>query len=37
MIIDHMGIAVSDYDRSKRFYESVLGALDIKLIVEVQG
>jgi len=37
MIIDHIGIAVSDYDKSKQFYLSVLATLDIELVVEVQG
>jgi len=37
MIIDHVGIAISDYERSKAFYLSVLATLGIELVVEVQG
>lgn len=37
MIIDHIGLAVSDYARSKLFYETVLSTLDIQFIVEIQG
>jgi catechol 2,3-dioxygenase-like lactoylglutathione lyase family enzyme len=37
MIIDHIGLAVSDYDRSKQFFCRALAPLDIELIMEVQG
>ena len=37
MLIDHIGIAISDYERSKQFYSTVLATLDIVLVVEVQG
>jgi len=37
MIIDHIGIAISDYDRSKQFYSTVLATLEIELLIEVQG
>ena len=37
MIIDHIGIAISDYDQSKEFYTKVLAPLNIKLVVEDQG
>jgi len=37
MIIDHIGIAISDYDKSKLFYQSVLATLGIELVIEVQG
>ena len=37
MLIDHIGIAVSDYARSKRFYETVLATLNIECVCEVQG
>ena len=37
MIIDHIGIAISDYDRSKQFYSKSLAPLNIELIAEVQG
>lgn len=30
-MIDHMGIAVSDIERSRRFYEAALGALGMKV------
>jgi len=34
MIIDHIGIAVRDYQRSKEFYSKALAPLSIKLIME---
>ena len=37
MIIDHIGFAVSDYDKSKQFFCSALAPLGIELIMEVQG
>jgi catechol 2,3-dioxygenase-like lactoylglutathione lyase family enzyme len=37
MIIDHIGFAVSDHDRSKRFYAAALAPLGIELILEVEG
>ncbi len=37
MLIDHIGLAISDYDRSKQFYTKVLAPLDIVLVAEVQG
>lgn len=37
MIIDHIGIAIADYDRSKQFYQTVLATLGIELVIEVQG
>jgi len=37
MIIDHIGIAITDYEKSKQFYLSVLATLGIGLVVEVQG
>ncbi len=37
MLIDHIGIVVSDYECSKRFYIQALAPLDIALIVEIQG
>lgn len=37
MIIDHIGIAISDYERSKAFYSKVLAPLGIELVAEVQG
>ena len=35
-MIDHIGIPVSDYARSKAFYEKALGPLGYTLIKEVQ-
>jgi len=37
MIIDHIGIAITDYDKSKAFYLKALAPLDIELIAETQG
>ena len=37
MIIDHIGIAVCDYDRSKRFFCRALAPLGIELVMEVEG
>lgn len=37
MLIDHIGIAISDYAKSKRFYTQALAPLNIELIVEIQG
>ena len=37
MIIDHLGIAISDYARSKDFYAKCLAPLDVELIVEIEG
>lgn len=37
MIIDHLGLGVSDYEKSKEFYGRVLAPLGITLIMEVQG
>jgi catechol 2,3-dioxygenase-like lactoylglutathione lyase family enzyme len=36
-MIDHIGIAVSDYAKSKIFYAKALAPFGIELIVEVQG
>ena len=35
-MIDHVGFPVSDYARSKAFYEKALAPLGYALIVEVQ-
>src|SRR5262245_21767224 len=35
MIIDHMGVGVSDYDRAKAFYIAALAPLGILLVMEV--
>jgi catechol 2,3-dioxygenase-like lactoylglutathione lyase family enzyme len=37
MLIDHIGIAISDYHRSKVFYSKVLQPLGIELVAEVDG
>jgi catechol 2,3-dioxygenase-like lactoylglutathione lyase family enzyme len=37
MIIDHMGLAVSDYAQSKAFYTQALAPLGITLVKEVAG
>jgi len=37
MIIDHIGISISDYERSKQFYLKALKPLGIELVKEVQG
>jgi catechol 2,3-dioxygenase-like lactoylglutathione lyase family enzyme len=37
MIIDHIGLAVSDYDKSKQFFCRALAPLGIELVAEVGG
>ena len=37
MIIDHIGLAVSDYARSRQFFAKTLAPLRIELVMEVQG
>lgn len=34
-ILDHVGFAVSDFEKSKAFYGQVLAPLDIKVLMEV--
>ena len=34
-MLDHIGVGVSDYDRSRQFYLHVLSALDIVPVMEV--
>jgi catechol 2,3-dioxygenase-like lactoylglutathione lyase family enzyme len=34
-MIDHMGIAASDFDASRRFYEAALAPMGIGLVMEV--
>lgn len=36
-MIDHMGIAVSDIIKSRKFYDAALGALGMKVNMEVGG
>jgi catechol-2,3-dioxygenase len=37
MIIDHIGLAVSDYGRSLQFFKKALAPLGIELVMEVEG
>ena len=37
MIIDHIGLSVSDYARSKAFFAKALAPLGIMLVKEVEG
>lgn len=37
MIIDHVGLAVSDYEKSKTFFAKALAPLGIELVMEVAG
>ena len=37
MIIDHIGFAVSDYEKSKGFFTQALAPLGVELVMEVQG
>jgi catechol 2,3-dioxygenase-like lactoylglutathione lyase family enzyme len=37
VLIDHIGVAISDYERSKEFYLKALAPLNIGLVVEIQG
>jgi catechol 2,3-dioxygenase-like lactoylglutathione lyase family enzyme len=36
-MVDHVGFAVKDYQRSKAFYEKVLAVLDLTLLLEPAG
>ena len=37
MIIDHIGLAVSNHERSKKFYTAALAPLGIKEVMEMEG
>ncbi len=37
MIIDHVGLAVSDFEASKAFFAKALAPLGIEQVMEVQG
>lgn len=37
MAIDHIGLTVSDNEKSKAFYSKVLAPLDMALVMEVEG
>jgi catechol 2,3-dioxygenase-like lactoylglutathione lyase family enzyme len=36
-MLDHLGLRVSDYPRSKRFYEAALAPLGYKVLMEFDG
>lgn len=36
-MLDHIGIVVSDYEKSKAFYSKALTAVGYQLLIEVQG
>ena len=36
-MLDHVGLEVSDYERSKAFYEAALAPLGIRLLLEFQA
>jgi catechol 2,3-dioxygenase-like lactoylglutathione lyase family enzyme len=36
-MLDHIGIEVGDFDRSKAFYEKALEPLGVKLVMEFEG
>ena len=36
-MLDHVGIEVADFDRSKAFYEAALEPLGIRLLMEFEG
>jgi catechol 2,3-dioxygenase-like lactoylglutathione lyase family enzyme len=37
MVIDHIGLSVSNYERSKEFYSKALAPLEIELIMEFEN
>lgn len=37
MIIDHIGLAISNYENSKNFYQQALAPLGIELVAEFDG
>ena len=37
IVLDHVGFAVADYQRSKAFYEKALAPLGLKLLMEFSG
>ncbi len=37
MIIDHIGLSVSDYEGSKQFFRQALAPLGIELVMEIGG
>jgi len=36
MILDHLGLGVSDYGRARRFYAEALAPLGIVLVMEIR-
>ncbi|MBV8805226.1 MAG: VOC family protein [Sinobacteraceae bacterium] len=36
-MIDHIGLAVSDYEKSKQFFSRALAPLGIQLVMEIEG
>ena len=36
-MLDHVGFAVSDYSRNRRFYEKALAPLGLTLVIEPSG
>ncbi len=36
-VVDHVGLAVADYERSKAFYERALAPLGLKFLLEFSG
>jgi catechol 2,3-dioxygenase-like lactoylglutathione lyase family enzyme len=36
-MLDHVGFAVADYERSKAFYEKALAPLGLRLLMEFSG
>lgn len=36
-MLDHIGITVNDYEKSKAFYQKALASLGYELLIEVQG
>jgi catechol 2,3-dioxygenase-like lactoylglutathione lyase family enzyme len=36
-VLDHVGFAVRDYDRSRAFYEKALAPLGLRILLEPQG
>jgi catechol 2,3-dioxygenase-like lactoylglutathione lyase family enzyme len=37
MIIDHVGLAVGDYEKSKQFFSRALAPLGIELVMQIGG
>jgi catechol 2,3-dioxygenase-like lactoylglutathione lyase family enzyme len=37
MIIDHIGLVVGDYEKSKQFFSRALAPLGIELVMEIGG